>query len=75
MKIHLCRAGLIFAMMIVSSLSIASAQAQTFTTIYSFQGPLANDGGAIKGGVVLDSAGDIYGTATVGGSNNDGVLY
>ena len=24
---------------------------------------------------MLDSAGDIYGTATVGGSNNDGVLY
>ena len=37
MKIHLCRAGLIFAMMIVSSLSIASAQAQTSRRFIHFK--------------------------------------
>jgi uncharacterized repeat protein (TIGR03803 family) len=53
----------------------AAVQAQTFTTIYSFTGPLSHDGGAVASGVVLDAAGNIYGTTTVGGANDCGAVY
>jgi uncharacterized repeat protein (TIGR03803 family) len=53
----------------------AAVQAQTFTTIYSFAGPLTQDGGAVASGVVLDPAGNVYGTTTVGGASNCGAVY
>jgi uncharacterized repeat protein (TIGR03803 family) len=43
------------------------------TAIHSFTGE--DDGGAPIAGVVLDSAGNLYGTTEVGGSNNRGVVY
>jgi uncharacterized repeat protein (TIGR03803 family) len=43
------------------------------TVLYSFSG--ATDGGIPSSGVVLDSAGNVYGTASTGGANNQGVLF
>jgi uncharacterized repeat protein (TIGR03803 family) len=43
-----------------------SAQAQTFTVLYTFTG--GADGGAPYAGLVLDGAGNLYGTTTAGGS-------
>ena len=45
-----------------------SATAQTFTVLHTFKGP---DGAAPLGSLVLDSAGNIYGTTDVGGSGKD----
>ena len=41
--------------------------------LYSFTG--GSDGGALLYGVVLDVAGNVYGTAYLGGANNQGVLF
>ncbi|HXM42776.1 MAG TPA: choice-of-anchor tandem repeat GloVer-containing protein [Bryobacteraceae bacterium] len=43
------------------------------TVLYSFTG--GDDGAAPSGGVVGDSAGNLYGTTTYGGSSNSGVVY
>jgi uncharacterized repeat protein (TIGR03803 family) len=45
----------------------------TITTLTSFANTA--DGVQPIGGVALDSAGDIFGTAPVGGSNEDGTIY
>jgi uncharacterized repeat protein (TIGR03803 family) len=45
----------------------------TYTDLHDFTG--GADGGYPGGGVVLDSSGNLYGTAVLGGSNNLGVLY
>jgi len=41
--------------------------------LYSFTG--AGDGNIPEYGVVLDSAGNVYGTTVLGGSNHEGVLF
>jgi uncharacterized repeat protein (TIGR03803 family) len=41
--------------------------------LYSFSG--ASDGGIPFAGVVLDSTGNVYGTASSGGTNSQGVLF
>ncbi len=46
-------------------LLLATAQAQTFNVLHRFSGP---DGSRPDAGVVMDSAGNLYGTAFVGGS-------
>jgi len=45
----------------------------TESTLYSFQ--LAGSGGSPYGGVVLDSAGNIYGGTSNGGTGNGGTIY
>lgn len=45
----------------------------TETVVYSFSG--GTDGGNVTGGVVLDSAGNLYGTTAEGGAYNQGVVY
>lgn len=44
-----------------------------YTDLHDFTG--GSDGGYPGGGVVLDSAGNLYGTAVTGGANNLGILY
>ncbi|HEY7099393.1 MAG TPA: choice-of-anchor tandem repeat GloVer-containing protein [Terriglobales bacterium] len=51
------------------------AHAQTFTTLYSFKGPLSDDGGIMVGGVVLDDQGNVYGNAGLGGTYDDGIIF
>jgi uncharacterized repeat protein (TIGR03803 family) len=45
----------------------------TNTTLYNFT--CGDDGGAPKGGVVMDSAGNLYGTTQYGGAYAYGVVY
>jgi uncharacterized repeat protein (TIGR03803 family) len=45
----------------------------TYADLHDFTG--GTDGGYPGGGVVLDSAGNLYGTAVTGGTNGLGVLY
>jgi uncharacterized repeat protein (TIGR03803 family) len=45
-----------------------SAEAQTFTVLYSFAG-YPTDGGGPAAGLLLDSAGNLYGTTAYGGNN------
>lgn len=51
-----------------------SAQAQTETVLYSFKGA-PTDGGYPSAGVILDAAGDIYGTSWQGGPVNLGAVF
>jgi len=51
----------------------ALAQAQTFTTLYSFTG--GADGGQPVAGVIQDKAGNLYGTTEYGGSSSAGVVF
>jgi len=50
-----------------------SAQAQTFTVLYNFTG--GADGGNPYAGLLRDTAGNLYGTTTVGGSSNNGTVF
>ncbi len=50
------------------------AQAQTFTPLYSFLGG-AGDGSNPQGGLVIDSAGNLYGTTQLGGAQNYGTVF
>jgi uncharacterized repeat protein (TIGR03803 family) len=50
-----------------------SGSGWTESVIYSFQG--ANDGQAPVGGVILDQAGNLYGTTFLGGLNGGGTVY
>lgn len=45
----------------------------TYTDLHDFTG--GSDGGYPGGGVTLDSSGDLYGTAVLGGANNFGVIW
>src|SRR5271166_3337245 len=50
-----------------------SAQAQTFTLLYSFTG--GGDGGNPDAGLVRDAAGNLYGTTANGGTTGGGVVF
>jgi uncharacterized repeat protein (TIGR03803 family) len=50
-----------------------SAQARTFTVLYSFTG--SSDGGEPYAGLVRDAAGNLYGTAISGGDSGWGVVF
>ena len=54
-------------------LGIQSAQAQTYTVLYKFSG--GGDGAYPAGGVVRDAQGNLYGTASYGGSFGYGVVF
>jgi uncharacterized repeat protein (TIGR03803 family) len=43
------------------------------TTLHAFTG--GNDGGGPNGGMVFDSAGNLYGTTSYGGTNNAGTVF
>src|SRR5271166_1965825 len=45
----------------------------TESVLYRFTG--GSDGGAPAAGLIFDSAGNLYGTATVGGLNNQGTVF
>jgi uncharacterized repeat protein (TIGR03803 family) len=48
--------------------------AGTETTLYSFAGGTA-DGGTPYSGVIMDSAGNLYGSTLFGGANDDGTVF
>src|ERR1700732_3479767 len=58
-------AGLALAIMLVPAVvAIESAQAQTYSVVYTFAGP---DGAGPDAGLVLDTQGNLYGTTGNGG--------
>jgi uncharacterized repeat protein (TIGR03803 family) len=64
----------VFALVAAARLAILiatpAAQAQTFQVIHSFTG--ADDGAIPYAGLIIDQAGNLYGTASDGGKNMDG---
>ena len=67
-------AGMVMA--IVAALVLVgaqTAQAQTFTVIHTFTGGI--DGAAPEAGLTLDGAGNLYGTASAGGTGLSGAVY
>jgi uncharacterized repeat protein (TIGR03803 family) len=59
---------LLSAALVSACMLVPFAAAQTFSVLYTFTG--GADGGAPRGGVVLDSSGNIYGTTYNGGTTN-----
>jgi uncharacterized repeat protein (TIGR03803 family) len=53
--------------------AVASAHAQTLTTLYTFNG--LSDGGSPLVGLVPDAARNFYGTTFQGGTANDGTVF
>jgi uncharacterized repeat protein (TIGR03803 family) len=60
-------------MFLVTAVAIQSAQAQSFTILYSFTN--GSDGGQPYASLVKDSAGNLYGTTAVGGASGFGTVF
>ena len=54
------------------TLLVTAASAQTFSVFFSFN---FKDGSGPNGGLILDSAGNFYGTTQFGGSSNRGIIF
>ena len=61
--------GLMLILLGVGAAVPTDAAAQTLTTLYAFPGPLS-DGAELRGGLMADAAGNLYGTTYGGGSGN-----
>ena len=59
-------------LLLVGLAAIPSGWAQTFTVLYEFTG---GTDGEIPGGLILDSAGNLYGTTGLGGSFGNGTVF
>jgi uncharacterized repeat protein (TIGR03803 family) len=59
------------ALAVSAVITTQSAQAQTFTTLYSFSGNTA----APYAGLVQGTSGELYGTTNEGGNNGMGTIY
>ena len=69
-------AGVALALVILAVLTVVaapSAQAQTFTSLYSFTG--SSDGATPFGAVIMDKSGALYGTTYSGGASGYGTVY
>jgi uncharacterized repeat protein (TIGR03803 family) len=66
-------AGAALALAAGADAPVRSATVKGLTVLYSFQG--APDGSAPNGGVVVDAAGNVFGTTLAGGSANDGAVF
>ena len=62
-----------FALAFGSSVLTPSAQAQTFTVLYTFTG--TTDGGTPDAGLLRDPSGNLYGTTFSGGANASGTVF
>ena len=66
--------ALVFALVFgLAAVEIPEAQAQTFSAIYSFTG--GSDGGIPLDGLMIDEAGNLYGTGSYGGPGGYGVVF
>jgi uncharacterized repeat protein (TIGR03803 family) len=63
--------GLIAGLLL--TLAVPAAQAQTLNVLHFFTG--GQDGGVPEGLVAVDRAGNVYGSATSGGSHNAGTVF
>jgi uncharacterized repeat protein (TIGR03803 family) len=62
----------VLALTLLVAALVAGASAQTFSVFYTFN---FTDGSAPNGGLILDSAGNFYGTTQFGGSSNRGIIF
>jgi uncharacterized repeat protein (TIGR03803 family) len=53
--------------------AVPRAQAQTFSVVHSFTG--VSDGANPLNGLLIDGAGNLYGTTNYGGASNNGVVF
>jgi uncharacterized repeat protein (TIGR03803 family) len=60
-------------MLVVGIVLTPSVQAQTFSVLHSFTG--TPDGSEPIAGLVMDDAGNLYGTTQLGGSSNGGTVF
>jgi uncharacterized repeat protein (TIGR03803 family) len=66
-----CRCGTVFEL----SPSVTTGGSWTETILYSFRGPAANDGWTPGGSVVIDGAGNLFGSTYSGPSNSLGTIF
>jgi uncharacterized repeat protein (TIGR03803 family) len=64
--------ALVFVVTLTSLIFVSAASAQTFSNVYSFDG---NFGTQLWSGVILDKAGNLYGTSSTGGAFGAGLVY
>ena len=76
MRTHTAKTFVLLAVVLAAAVCAGNipAQAQTFTTIYTFAGKGAN-GEYPSGGLAFDSNGALYGTTSGGGSGNNGIVF
>ena len=70
------RGGVTFAQALICALTmlaVQAAQAQTYKVIYNFTG--GSDGAAPEAGVVIDRAGNLYGTTSTRGAFDVGTVF
>jgi len=66
---------LLIALLVMGlSLTLARAQIGQYQVLYNF-GATSVDGYSPKGGLTLDSAGDLYGTCPFGGQYGEGMVW
>src|SRR5262249_19526119 len=63
----------VFALLLLPSLFVIHARAQTVTVLHSFTGKA--DGAFPYGGVVMDQAGNLYGITSTAGKYKNGTIY
>jgi uncharacterized repeat protein (TIGR03803 family) len=68
-----CKYTVFFAILFATPLATPRAQAQTFSVIHSFTG--GADGGNPVDGFLIGPEGNLYGTASTGGSDGAGVVF
>ena len=61
------------AMCVLLVLPAPAAQAQTYTVLHNFTN--GSDGGFPQAGLVMDRAGNLYGTAVTGGTTGNGTVF
>lgn len=66
--------SLFLALLALLAVDLAAAQTYTESILYSF-GAVPNDGSGPVGGLVMDSAGNLYGTTPTGGASNFGTVF
>jgi uncharacterized repeat protein (TIGR03803 family) len=69
-----CRSKIeVLALILLSAFLVGTAWAQNLTALYTFNG--GKDGYGPLGPIVVDSAGNIYGTTQAGGVHSGGTVY
>lgn len=66
------RINALLVVFLVCVMGVVAVYGQTFTVIHTFTG--MGDGSQPRAGLILDGAGNLYGT-TMSGGNGDGVVY
>lgn len=74
MLLHPRTLAVVMAVLIGTTMvGVPRAQAQTYTVLHEFTG--GDDGGYPQSALVIDRAGNLYGTAVLGGRSGEGVVF